>query len=427
MRAPAALSLALSLAACSSSRSDTAPGTIVIDEGLDPSLDAAHVTRVILRARQGDGSERPVYDGALPADRRIPLGEVSTSTPVAFVIEGRDDAGDVVARGGTPFVFPAGDMPVLVGAVGQATRLSRPLASPATRSTLVGARYLFSTSELRGTLYDLSRLDTLADPRGLPRPAQTLLSWRDLAVMIDEAGASSIDTTTGASGVNSLGGAAVADVLGGAVVVGTDATYLAGPARASGAKTSTIVRFADAISTVSLSTPRRGAAAGWIDGTGLVVTSGDVDGPVEIVEAGATAPTAGSFALPARRGGVLAGLGEGAFVLLGGVDPSTGAPAPTLRVSLSCVTDCASASAAPIDLAWGRAHAAGPGRSFVVGARASGETRAYLVDATGEREIALKITRTGGDSVAVGDGLVVIAGGVDAAGAPVLTLEQLTP
>ncbi len=426
MRSSIALVLCLVATSCSSSRSDTAPATIVLDEGQDPSLGPAKVTRVVARARQSDGSELPVHDGPVPADGRIPLGEVSTGTAVAFVVEGRDEAGDVVVRGGTPFVFPAGDIKVQLGMTGASTRLSRPLGAPATAVTLVGARYLFATSELRGTLFDLARLDSLAEARGLPRRARTLLSWADYAVMLDEGGASSLDTTTGAAGINSLGGAAVSDVLGGAVVVGVDATYLVGPARAEGPKSSTVVRFASAITTVALSAPRRGAAAGWIDGTGLVVTTGDVDGAPEIVAAGAETSDAASFALPARRGGALAGLGAGAFVLVGGVEPSTGAAAPTLRASLACTTDCV-ASSAPIALVDAKSHPAGPGSSWVVGHRADGDTRAYLVDAKGEHEVTLRVPRRFADSVAIGDGFVVVAGGVDGAGAPVLELEQLVP
>lgn len=430
MHTRTALFACLALCACGNSSTDTAPATLVLDEGLDPSLAVApEVTRVVARARQGDSSERPVYDGALPADRRIPLGEVSTGTAVAFIVEGRDAAGDVVARGGTPFVYPAGDVRVQVGRTGESTRLARPLGAPATAAALVGARYLFATAALKGTLYDLARLDTLADPRGLPRPARTLLAWKDIAVLVDQTGASSIDTTTGSSGINSLGGAAVADVLDGAVVIGADATYLVGPARAEGAKTSAVVRFSDTIEVVTLSKPRQAAAAGWVDGSGLVVTSGDVDGPPELVAAGAPTPKAAAFVMPARRGGVVAGLGDGVFVVVGGVDPATGAKAPTARASLACASDCVALgpSAGALDLVGGKAHAAGPGRSFVVGQSAAGDTRAFVVDATGEREISLKAPRRHADSVAVGDGIVVIVGGVDANDAPVLTLEQLTP
>jgi hypothetical protein len=416
-----------------------------------------------ITARDVNGP-RTLAERPWPVDS-LDLGQLAQTSSYAFDVAVRDGSGAVVMRGATPFVFSdeiAGvDLPVLCGRVGELARPPRGLAAAATapQVALLGGRYVLvadgSTGSLGSQLYDTAFLLPLSTEGALPRAPGAVATADGVNVLlVDAGGGTLLDTSTGAAEARDVPFAAA--VLGGQVINGEDGTaYVVGATRATGEPTRAVLRLLPdgTVVELDLTVARLSAAATWVPGTGLLIAGGAAGGSggaggaagaggapggvgAELLPTGSSTFVQVAAALPDVRGAALVAVRAGEVLVVGGAD-SSGAPASTLRLTLSCGDGCEAVKKAggPAGLARGRAFPAGSGRALLVGEDADGQAAAALVSddgaaAGGDASIVpvpLRVPRRGASAVAIGDGYTLLLGGTTLAGAPALDVEIFTP
>lgn len=432
---------ALTIAGCGGSDTlDDARGGVALTAGKETDAwdRAPAPTALRLSVRAEDGTTRVAVDTGWPPPADMSLGKLDASANVALLAELRDATGAVVMRGGSPFVaaseLASSELPLLVGRVGTFARPTTGLGAswPAPTAVLALGRYaVVAAGDAQAELFDFGKLAPAPPRRELPRSASIVASGdgRTL-VVIDAGGASYVNLANGTTGAVDLGAIAPADLASGSVVVGEDGAYVIGATRASGPPTAAVLRVASgSVTSIAMTAARTGAAAAWVPGAGLVVAGG-TNGGVEVLSANASSFAPSPLALPAVTGAAMAPVGTGAFVLVGGTDPATGAPRGTTRARVACESSCTSTGAAPIDLRGGQGFAAGAANGLVVGASSDGSTVAFLVDAKDPvtaTPVPLRAPRRGAAAIALGDGYVAVVGGRDASGADVPDVEVFTP
>jgi hypothetical protein len=390
-----------------------------------------------------DGSASALLRSALPAERLV-LDALSSEGTWTFRAELRDAAGTLLLRGQTPplssGLLAGSTVPIHCGRVSAFSRPSAGLSAGWTRPALALAldRYLLVAGESveEGTpteLYDLAALLPLVASAPLPRaPRTTAASRSGWVLLINDKGATTLDLSTGA--VVEITAELAGDASGGQVIDdGDGGSFVVGATRAEGEPTGTVLHldWQGTLARLELQQPRRGAAAAWVEGAGLVVAGGDAEASVEVLPPGSSTFVATGLLLPAVTGAALAPLSPSELVLLGGVTPDP-SPAPARRLSLACAAGCLAPAPLPFsfEAQEGRGYALGAGKALTLGEGATGLV-AVLVETTTDgpqfTEIPLRAPRREASSLRLPDGRVVVLGGVDDTGAPVRSIELFTP
>jgi hypothetical protein len=416
-----------SLAACSSKPE----GTIQLVTGgeTDTMTRAPAPTSLLVEAIDGNGKATTLARVSWPTDS-IDLGDQSQDTVAVVRVTGFDASGAPRVRGTSVPVQLGGlagsTLDVFVQRAGELARLPSPLsdARPSPLVAPVIGRYLFvaggsdPSTSTTSQLYDLATYTATATPPALPRAPLSMAMLESRALLIDAAGATWLELADGSHGDASVpSGGTFAEVAGGATVIAEDGSaYVVGATRTTGDPTPRVLHLANdgTVSFVSLTTPRKGAAATWLAGHGLVVAGGSASGAgVEVLAAGATTATALPFPSDAATGAGAAPLDAKSVVLLGGVD-ATMADAKVRVIDVTCAASCATSAwsaVIPTTLVRASAFAFVDGSALVVGDDAAGATHATRVTPTAVADVALKAARGHASTIVTPNGAVAIVGG----------------
>lgn len=354
-----------------------------------------------------DGTKTEMKRSALPADS-IDLGELPSTEAGAISVTGLDAAGKVLVRGETLLVqwgaLEGSALQVFVQRTGEFARMPQgPAAIDVTHATMAVGRYVLASNDTSLIIYDLLGLRTFTTPPALPRPAKSIASVGTAALVIDEAGATTLDLSTGTTyPLDQPAGGTFAEVAGGERVPAADGSqYIVGATRNAGGATVRVlvVDVEGKASFAALTTPREGACATWLEGRGLVVVGGSTSGPgAEVLAPGASVATPLPFPTEPVRGCGAATLDTSHVAIAGGTGGTgdVGAGTPARVLDIACAQECALTSW-PDPLALARAQVVGisPEAVFVLGDDAGGATHAYRASSTGMREIALRVPRRG--------------------------------
>ncbi len=328
-----------------------------------------------------------------------------------------DSAGTRVAWGETlPLELGAVSgltLGVFVQRTGALSRLPSPLSDgrPAPLLSVLGGRYIFVAGGTDGTsnqttnLYDLVSWSPLAAPPTFNFVPESLAVAQLAALAVSSTGAiwlslSSADSADAAGPRRRDESAAWADISGGATITSTDqsTSFIVGATRTSGAPTSAvlIVSSTGVLTWATLTTPRLGATAAWLDGYGLVIEGGNVTADstasgVELLAAGSTEALAMAYPIDTTTGAGMTALDGSHLLVVGGAtDPATGGAAARVFTVPCKTTACAAApwsAALPTPLTFAQAFAIDASSAFVVGRDAKGAMHAYrlLGDGGGDR------------------------------------------
>jgi hypothetical protein len=414
------------LLAAASGCSGTPEGSIVLVTGDETDVFSrapAPVTLVTEKVAL-DGTKSEVKRTQLPADS-VDLGDLPRTSVGGVSVTGLDAAGKALVRGETLLVqwgaLEGSTLEVFVQRTGELARMPRgPAAIDATHATMLVGRYVTVTNDTSLVIYDLLGLRTLSQPPALPRPAKSIATVGTAALVIDEAGATTLDLSTGNSfPLDAPTGGTFAEVAGGSRVAAADGTqYIVGATRSAGATPRVLVIDGDGKATfAALTAPREGACASWVEGRGLVVVGGSADGKsagAEVLAPGASVATPLPFPAESVRGCGAATLDNTHIAIAGGTGATgdTGSGLPVRVLDLACAAACALAPW-PDPIALSRAQLVGfaPDAAFVLGDDATGATHAYRASATGMREIPLRIPRRGARLFVTPTNTIGIVGG----------------
>jgi hypothetical protein len=403
--------------------------------------EAPAITTMHLVATDSGGGE--LLTASAAPGGTLSLGELPVDQLVRFEARGEDADGNFSVRGRSlAFVLGALQSDLIGVFAERVERWSRPPGElPHSHkggvAASLGERYLLLTGgEGLGAdaatvaFYDLFALagtpgGTLGFvPRSLAVSAdgQALLAiGDDRALWLDFASGETVELLEAPSGLGSF-----ANVAGGRTIEGPNASYIVGPTRTSAPSDRVLIVSRDrSLISARLSAERRGAAATWVDGDGLIIAGGNADAPgVELLKEEETIAAALAFAPDATEGAtatVHAVAGQ-ALLLCGG--------APVRVVDLRCTADCAPAELS-VDLgALGDCHAhTHGGRALLVGAGADGVMTSLVVDPAADTSapLALREERVGGAVLPAPNGTLALLGGARLDGSAVLTVELLFP
>jgi hypothetical protein len=410
------------------------------------------VTRIDVEALDANGA---LVSGVSTAPGgSFELGDVSKDQFVQVHVKGFDATGVLQARGrsvGTVVGDIASDVfPVFVQRLDQWARPPSGLLRTHVGGVggAIGERFLMLTggtsidgaasgSDSTLAFYDLLALGGSMGGT-LDRVPESLVLSADggAALFIDAAGALWLDFAERTSKpMDPPDGLSFAEVAGGRTIDTPSVSYVVGATRRGAPSDKILVVAADgSLSAASLSAPRQGAAAAWLEDSGLVVTGGSATAPgVEVLIAGNTmTKTLGFDPDPVSGAGAVAALGSDEVLLLCGTDGG-GQPAPVRVFDASCNQLCMSAELS-IDLGVAlddcRAFTLGSGELLVVGSQLSdGLMRALFVNlsSSNARDVPFKEPRSGATVVSTPLGGLALLGGVHADGSPAFTVETLFP
>ncbi|WP_437538360.1 hypothetical protein WME79_20565 [Sorangium sp. So ce726] len=454
--------LGLSLLGCAEG-----PWTLTIEVVPGHEATAFHedppVARIEVTATAAEG-DVTVSAAAAPGGE-LDFGEIPAQRAYTFEVRGVDAGGATVVRGrsaaGIYLAALTGDvLPLFAQRTGRWARPPGELAASRVGApgVALAERYLILTGgaaavgaaagdvdPARLDAYDLATWGGSATSGALPRTARSLVVRGDLLLTLDDEGATWTDLAAGQSAEASLpeGLGSFAEVAGGRTVEASDGrSFVVGATRAGAAagapgapSDKVLVVGADgALSVAKLRHARAGAAAVWLEGVGLVVAGGSVDGAgLEVLGDGATEFLPRPFPPDASEGAGAAVTGPGEIALVGGVQG--GAAAPTRRLAPGCAATCAAVevegAALPAAIGGVAAFALAGGRILAVGSEAGEEglTRSFLVDVAAAQveELPLKEPRRGAAVVPAPNGTLAVLGGIHADGTPAVTVETFFP
>jgi len=418
--------LALALVACASKPE----GTIQLVTGgeADTMTRDPVPTSLLVEAVDSSGKATQLAKVSWPA-ASIDLGEQSQDTVAQLRVTGLDATGTARVRGMSVPVQLGGlagtTLDVFVQRAGEFARLPAPL-SDARQKPLVASvldRYLLvaggadASLGTKPQLYDFATYTPASSPPTLTRAPLSLAMHASAALLIDAAGATWFELADNSHADPSTPtGGSFAEIAGGATVAADDGSaYVVGGTRAGDASARVLKIATDGtLSFIALTVPRKGAAAAWVKGRGLVIVGGSATGAgVEVIAAGATSSTALPFPSDATTGAGAVALDDKAVLLAGGVD-AMGADAKLRVVDLSCSASCAPnvwSTALPAPLVRARAFALGDGSALVVGDDATGATHATRVSQTAIADAPIKAARSGATAIFGPTGFIAIAGG----------------
>jgi hypothetical protein len=405
--------LSLSLAACNNS---TPTATIQLDMGGETGVftrDPVPAT-ITVDLVDSSGGRTQLFSGAVSDG--ITLADVNQSTEGYLDIAAADAAGAVRVRGRSlPVTFGAladANFNVFVQRTGELARLPGTMDTrEAPLTSIVTGRYvLVAGGTAATTIYDVLTWSPLGTPPNLPRVPRTLAVSGPQVLVVDDAGASSYDlSSSSSSDVTVPNGGTLSEIIDGSTVYANDGTaYVIGGTRPSGDPTSRVLKISTdgTLSFVSLSSPRVGAAAVWVEGRGVVVIGGSATAPgIEVLGAGGTTAAALAYE-PIKDVMLSAAEIDGGHVIAGA--------APAIY-DLSCVAACK-------PLAWAKpkttlVHADYfplPGLTtdiLTVGWDAAGDTHVSRITLKTATEVPLKVARKRARGVAMPNGSIGIVGG----------------
>ncbi len=440
-------------------------GTITILTVDDPFTGPPAATEILV---QGVAYDDGGADGAITTLARgsasegtLDLGSYDETTIESVVVTATDGAGTAVARGETLPVelgaLAGATLGVFVQRTGMLSRLPDPLydSRPSPLLSVVGGRYILvaggtdsALAEQTG-IYDLIAWSPLGSPPVFPVAPASLAVAQLSALAITPQGGVWFDLTesdTSDAGTPSGTPEQWADVAGGATVVASDqsVSYVVGGTRTTGGATNAVlvVAASGALSWATLSTPRLGATAAWVDGLGLVVEGGNVeDGTDASAPAGAeylpingTSPVAFDYPADPSSGAGMVALGPpGALpsnvLVVGGMteksgttEMSGGTAARVFTIPCGKPTPCATTTwdaTIPTPLAFTQVFAIDAASAFVVGEDVGGAMHAYRLSRTSVAEVPFRVKRSHARAIqlpvgagkAAGTGAIAVVGG----------------
>jgi hypothetical protein len=355
----------LLIAACSSQASGSL--SLVTGEETDTFDRAPMPTTLEVDDVDSAGMAHKLATATLPT-RRVDLGSLDANAVGSIRVTGLDASGNAVVLGQSLLMqFGAADgasLPVFVQRTGEFARLAAlPDARPAPLLVVVEGRYLFVSGgtdpkfATATTLYDFAELGPLGAAPSLPSAPESAAFIGTVGLLISGATAIAYDFSTGASnGVSAPSppqNASFAGVAGGATVTASDGSqYIVGATRTAGDATNQVLAIDPSgnLSWLTLSAPRLGAAATWVDGRGLVVAGGNVTGAggtadagVEVIASGTTLGAALAYSSDASAGAAAVALDTRTVLIAGGLLPDQ-ASAGVRTVDLACAAQCAPAA-----------------------------------------------------------------------------------
>jgi hypothetical protein len=434
--AAAALPIAggLATAGCGS----PANGTLKLVTGEeDAAATFAGVTTVNVTWYDMDASPHPLATALWPA-ASIDLGSVDQSSVGMIEVTGSNASGEHLVFGSSipvPFgAFAGVTVPLFVQRVGQMARLplQQPLSDgrPLPLLGLIGGRYVLvaggadPASASASQLYDLLAFGALSSPPTLPVVPESMAVAGTIGYLVTSDGVTAYDFSDSDAGTFALpaGTPTAGDIAGGATVTATDGTqYIVGGTRTVHDPTTAVLRIdtTGTASWISLTVPRWGASAVWIDPVGLVVIGGSPSAPgVEVIAAGANTTVAlplSSFPADPTVSAGAATLDDAHQVLVaGGMLPDLSDPGVRVLDLQCAVGACAPTSWGPLPVPLVRAYAfalpvdrqqggdAGSKTSAaVVGSELlGGRTHVFVVGPSGATEIPTRVPHTNANAVA---------------------------
>lgn len=380
------------------------------------------------------------------------LGLITDDQQISVEVQGTDATGAKVLAGRSLVAISlaglSGDLPVFVQRLGGWARpegattqahVGGVAASIGEEQIILtgGARAANDAATADPTYVDGFDFLTYAPVAGstFSRVPTTLVSFSAALVLIDAAGGTLVDYTAQTSTVlTAPTGFEFATVSGGASVpTGRDdgRIYVVGATRGSAESDGVLAIDADGTLTAyKLSWPRKGAAALWISGVGLVVAGGSATGNgVEVLADSGMAFATGCDPDPVQGAAAVLN-GSTGMKLFGG--NLNGAAAPTRSLSPGSLSSCAPAEKAaetlPVATRGAVAYSLGGDQVLVVAQAASdGETLSYLVNGPGSdavQALPLKERRRGAVPVATPIGGLALMGGERVAdGKPATSVE----
>jgi hypothetical protein len=372
-----------------------------------------------------DGTVEQLASTALPTDD-ISLGDKTRTDVGAIRITASDATGKVVVRGESLDVqfgaLEESTISIFAQRVGELARMPNgPAVLDAPFLGVTVGRYVVAASGTSVFLYDMLRLDSLSDIPVLPRTAKSFVTFGTAAIVIDDTAATTVDLSSqDTSDLVAPSGGMFSEVAGGAsVYVADGSAFVVGGTRATNPTARVLSITKDGVvAWATLSTPRAGACATWVDGRGLVVVGGTTDPKAPGVEV--IAPGAGlGTPLPGPADGVK-GCGattlDPTHILVAGgtgsaVDVMGAAPARLF--DLTCSSNCAGVVwPGPLPLVRAEAFTLAPDAAIIAGDDATGATRMFRATAKGATEIAVKAARKNARLIALPvAGTVALVGG----------------
>ena len=220
-------------------------------------------------------------------------------------------------------------------------------------------------------------------------------------------------------------------VAGGRTVYAPDGTaYIVGATR-TGPPTSEVLQVDvdGALSALSTTVARAGAAATWVDERGLVVVGGAAEEcGAELLAEGSDAFVPLPFAPDPTTGAALAGVDKSTVMRLGG-KTADGEAADSVTLALGCGTECQPEPfGEPIELDQATAFRLGDDDTLLIGTEPEGTTQAVRMRSDELEVIRPRDARRGATALLVPTGHVALAGGVDPdSDEPVPSFELLAP
>lgn len=399
-------------AACST----TPTGTIQLDLGGETGVftrDPAPTTLTVDLV-DSSGGRKNLFTGGV--NDSLSLGDVDQSAEGYLDLSAADAAGTVRVRGRSlPFTFGAiadATFDLFVQRTGEFARIPGDVdAREAPLTTIVTGRYVMVAGGTADTtLYDVLVWGPLGTPPNLPRVPKTLAVSGTRALVVDDNGATSFDLSASTStDVTVPQGGALSEIVGGETVYANDGTaYIVGATRPNGDPTARVLKVATdgTLSFVSLSAPRVGAAAVWVEGRGVVVLGGSTTAPgIEVLGAGGTSAAALAYD-PIKVPVLSAAALDGGHVVAGA--------APALY-DLTCVSTCKPAPwKAPAVTLVHADYFPLPNLTtdiLAVGWDAQGDTHVVRVTEKTATDVPLKVPRKRARGVAMPNGAVGVFGG----------------
>lgn len=449
--------IALALTACSHT-----PPSISLDitTGQETSAFTADppVTRVDVEVKSLDGTEDRIISAA-PGDT-FNLGSMSDTLQVSVEVTGYAADGTTVLRGrslsGLLLSSVVGGLPIFAQRVNQWARPPSSLVQSHVSgvAAVLGERYLVlaggtnaaqdtASDATKNDFYDLLELAGQV-PATADRVPESLVSLGSQMFSVNETGATMVnyEAATAVDATLPTGLMSFADVAGGRAIGATNGrTFLVGATRADAPTTAVLEVDADGtLRAYSLKTARKGAAATWVNGVGLVVVGGSDDPAsvgLEVLAETATSFESRGFPADSIEGADGTVLSSGTQILLVGGWLPDGTGAPTRLLDPSCFQDCPVKQLAPLPTTLGgvTAYALPGGRAIVVGDEpdsATSLTRSFLVDVNASAtnpitEVPFQEPRRHATSIPAPNGTLAVLGGEHADGTPALSVELFFP
>ncbi len=391
------------------------------------------------------GDKVPITSG------NAPLGSFSfgTGSPGYYRVTARDENQVTRVEGWSVEIDPAAvaahTLPLFVqrsdafarppGLLGTDQGSSPPAAVFGSRHVLLGGAAQKDRVVLDG--YDLGLWTPDSNSVAIACPSSPC-HFRSLAVVgsvalgVGDDWAVWFDLDAGTTGSAPLpdGLSSYADITGGQTIAAPDGSaYIVGATR-SDPPTASVLRI-DADKTLtglSLVTPRAGATAAWVQGRGLVVAGGSVQGAgVELAASDATAFQSVGYPADPTTGAGLAALDGSTVLRVGGRD-AQGNPAKTVSLTLGCSGACTPQTrGAPVPLDHARAFHFDSGDVLVVGDDDSGKTGAIRITGGAASPIALREPRSHATALLAPTGQIAVVGGLLADGTPAHSVELYLP